>query len=317
MKKVDSQNKDLSVLIPLLNEEESLPELFSTIDHALSGYRYEAIFIDDGSTDGSWKQVLELKNAHPDKVKGVRLRRNYGKSTALQKGKEIADGTYVATMDADLQDDPHEIPKMIQQIEEKSLDLVSGWKQKRFDPLGKTIPSKFFNMVTSWVSGIPLHDFNCGLKVYRAEVLREIHLHGELHRYIPLLAKWEGFGRIGEHVVRHHPRKYGKSKFGLSRFIKGFLDLLTLVFLNSYVQRPMHFFGTIGSLFFLAGGVMFVYLVVQKVFYGAFLSDRPLLIVAVAMILLGAQSFSIGFLGELYRSDRFEDEKIGVKQVLK
>ena len=298
---------DVSVIIPLLNEEESLRELTKQAFDALKESNFELIFVDDGSTDNSWQVIESLKAEFPDKIRGIQFRTNYGKSTALQHGVEIAKGEFIGTMDADLQDDPNEIPVMIQKIKDEDLDLVSGWKKKRHDPLGKTIPSKFFNFVTAKVSGIKLHDFNCGLKVYRSEVIKSVHLHGELHRYIPLLAKWQGYRNIGEHIVQHHARKFGKSKFGLERFIKGFLDLLTLVFLNSYFQRPMHFFGSLGTLFFAFGGGCFLYLVIQRLFHNIWLTNRPLLIIAVMFILLGAQSFSIGLLGEINKSKGIND----------
>src|SRR5699024_11894793 len=297
----DLQHSDveLSVVIPLYNEEGSLKELSKQIDEALAELPdYEIIFVDDGSSDGSWKIIKELcgLKAH---IKAIRLQRNYGKSPALQAGFEKASGRYVATMDADLQDDPFEIPLMLQQLKNQQLDLVSGWKKKRHDPLTKTVPSRFFNKVTSLFTEIDLNDFNCGLKVYRREVIDNIYLYGELHRYIPFLAKLEGYDRIGEKVVKHHPRKYGKTKFGISRFMHGFLDLLTLLFVNRYLQRPMHFFGTLGFLFLFVGGLINLYLTVDKLVFGANLDDRPLLLFGVMMMVLGAQLFSIGFLGEL------------------
>ncbi|MDX1618193.1 MAG: glycosyltransferase family 2 protein [Balneolaceae bacterium] len=296
-------NLDLSLVIPLYNEEESLPELLDRIKAVLEeSFTYEVIFVDDGSTDGSWQVIRRLASKR-EKIHGIRFHRNYGKSTALQSGFKRTTGRYVVTMDADLQDDPAEIPEMIQMLK-NGHDLVSGWKKVRHDPLSKTIPSKFFNKVTSWVTGIKLHDFNCGLKAYKREVVESIHLYGELHRYIPLLAKWEGYPGIGEKVVEHHPRKYGETKFGVSRFMHGFLDLLTLVFLNSYLQRPMHFFGSIGFLFLVIGGLINLYLAAIKVFFGESLSGRPLLLLGVMLMVLGAQFFSIGFLGELINRNR-------------
>ena len=247
-KNIDSPKKsgitppDISIVVPLLNEEQSLGELADQITKALAktSYSYEILFIDDGSTDRSWEIVEQLAEKHVE-IQGIRLRRNYGKSDALQTGFDRSSGRFVVTMDADLQDDPNEIPAMIEKLE-NGADLVSGWKKKRHDPISKTIPSRFFNAVTRWVTGIKLHDFNCGLKAYRKEVVENITLYGEMHRYVPLLAKWEGFGRIEEQVVQHHPRKYGNTKFGISRFLNGFLDLVTLLFINRYVNRPMHFF---------------------------------------------------------------------------
>lgn len=304
---------EISVVIPLLNEEESLEELSQKIDEALSEeYHIEVLFVDDGSTDQSWDVISELvkEKSH---VKGIRLQRNYGKSTALQTGFEQAAGTFIITMDADLQDDPFEIPDMVNQLKQGK-DLVSGWKKKRHDPWNKTLPSKFFNWVTSKVTGIDLHDFNCGLKAYKREVVESLSLYGELHRYIPLLAKWEGYDRIGEQVVRHHPRKYGETKFGLSRFMHGFLDLITLVFVNNYLQRPMHFFGTLGFLFLVIGGLINLYLTIMKLFFGESLSGRPLLLLGVMLMVLGAQIFSIGFLGELINKARGRPQKPNIKE---
>lgn len=299
-------------MVPLFNEDESLTELAAAIKSALSPrFSYEIVFVDDGSKDDSWTVIQALKSAgYP--VKALRFRRNYGKSTALAKGFEIAIGHYVATMDADLQDDPAEIPLMIDQIEQEKLDLVSGWKKVRHDPVSKTIPSRFFNWVTSKASGIKLHDFNCGLKVYRREVVENIELYGEMHRYIPALAKWEGFSEIGERIVRHHPRKYGRTKFGLSRFINGFLDLLTLLFINVYFQRPMHFFGSVGAVFITLGSGITTYLVFMRIFFDQFLSNRPLLLFGALFILLGLQFFSVGFLGEMLNKSRQRTRKVNI-----
>jgi glycosyltransferase involved in cell wall biosynthesis len=299
---------EISVVVPLLNEEESLRELSVAINAAAAEKTYEIIFVDDGSTDGSWKVIQELALAD-SRVRGIRFRRNFGKSYALQAGFDAARGRWVITMDADLQDDPAEIPGLVKRLEEEQLDLISGWKKKRYDPISKTLPSKFFNYITAMVSGIPLHDFNCGLKAYRSEVIKTVKLHGELHRYIPLLAKWEGFPAISEQVVTHHPRKFGRTKFGLSRFIKGYLDLVTLVFIHRYMERPMHFFGTLGSIGFFTGFGILGWLSIRKIFFNEFLSRRPLLWFAILMIILGAQFFSVGLLGEMnkqvYRRDGF------------
>lgn len=309
---------DISVVVPLLNEAESLQELYRTIREALQDtYSFEVIFVDDGSKDDSWNVISELKEQYSETVKAIQFRRNYGKSQALQKGFELAAGRYVVTMDADLQDDPNEIPGMVAMLKEGK-DLVSGWKKTRKDPIGKTIPSRFFNFVTRFTTGIKLHDFNCGLKAYKKEVVENITLYGELHRYIPYLAWQQGYVNIGEKVVTHHPRKYGTSKFGLSRFIKGFLDLITLLFLSHYLQRPMHFFGTAGSLFLGAGTVITAYLVVMRLFFDQYLSNRPLLLFGILLMVLGVQFFSIGFLGELINKNKVDrgEDNINVKDVM-
>ncbi|MFH5883271.1 glycosyltransferase family 2 protein [Halalkalibaculum sp. DA3122] len=314
MAEQDSNNTklEISVVVPVYNEDESLAELHERITTELSGtYRHEIIFVDDGSSDGSWQEIQRLSAQH-EQTHGIRFQRNYGKSSALQSGFERAEGRYIVTMDADLQDDPAEISAMIEMLA-GGYDLVSGWKKERHDPLSKTIPSKFFNKVTSWVTGIDLHDFNCGLKAYKREVIENIYLYGELHRYIPLLARWEGYNRIGEKVVQHHPRKYGETKFGISRFMHGFLDLLTLVFINSYLQRPMHFFGTLGFFFLVVGGLINAYLAVMKLFFGTHLSGRPMLLLGVMLMVLGAQFFSIGFLGELINRNKGEPKKPNIK----
>jgi glycosyltransferase involved in cell wall biosynthesis len=303
-------------VIPLYNEDQSLAELADKLHEALNEiYEFELIFVDDGSSDESWEEIRKL-SSEDSHIHGISLQRNYGKSTALQAGFEKSKGEFVATIDADLQDDPNEIPAMLQQLKEQNLDLVSGWKKKRHDPLSKTIPSRFFNKVTSWVTGIDLNDFNCGLKVYRRTVIDHIHLYGELHRYIPYLAKLEGYDRIGEKVVRHHPRKYGETKFGVSRFMHGFLDLLTLLFINRYLQRPMHFFGTLGFILLVAGGVINLYLTVDKLFFGENLGNRPLLLFGVMLMVLGAQIFSIGFLGELMQKNKESKEKPNIKETI-
>lgn len=311
-----NDSPELSVVIPLYNEEESLNELAERVRNAIGNrYTYEIVFVDDGSDDGSWKTIRALA-AESEEVKGIQLLRNYGKSTALQAAFDRVAGTYIATIDADLQDDPREIPEMIEMIKKENYHLVSGWKKVRHDPISKTIPSRFFNRVTSWVTGIKLNDFNCGLKVYRKDVVEKIQLYGELHRYIPLLAKWEGYDRIGEKVVKHHPRKYGETKFGISRFMNGFLDLLTLVFVNNYLQRPMHFFGTIGFLFLVIGGLINLYLAIDKLYFGANLGDRPMLLLGVMLMVLGAQFFSIGFLGELINKNRERVKKPNIKDIV-
>jgi glycosyltransferase involved in cell wall biosynthesis len=320
-KNIDSPKKsgvtppDISIVVPLLNEEQSLGELADQITKAMAktSYRYEILFIDDGSTDRSWEIVEQLSRNH-DEIQGIRLRRNYGKSDALQTGFERSAGRFVVTMDADLQDDPNEIPAMIEKLE-SGADLVSGWKKKRHDPISKTIPSRFFNAVTRWVTGIKLHDFNCGLKAYRKEVVENITLYGEMHRYVHLLAKWEGFGRIEEQVVQHHPRKYGKTKFGISRFLNGFLDLVTLLFINRYVNRPMHFFGLFGVLFLVVGIAINLYLAYIKIFLGEPLANRPLLFLGLLLVMVGVQFFSIGFLGELLNRGDERNQKPNVSEV--
>jgi len=306
----------LSVIVPLYNEEESLPELLGNIKNALKELRkpYEVIFIDDGSTDGSFG-VLKTLHRENKSVKVVRFRRNFGKSAALSVGFAEARGTFVATMDADLQDDPGEIPGLIEAMGD-SYDLVSGWKRKRFDPVSKTIPSRFFNFVTAKMTGIPLHDFNCGLKAYRREVVKEINVYGELHRYIPALAHWAGY-RVGEKVVQHHPRKYGHTKFGLSRFFKGFLDLLTVLFNTRYVKRPLHLFGVWGIISFLIGGIIDVYLSIEWLRGETALSNRPLFMVGFFLVIIGVQFISIGLLGEMITRQEHSERTYSVRETLK
>lgn len=309
-------NPQVSVIVPLFNEDESLNELIGQIDHAMANrYTYEVIFVDDGSTDNSWT-VIEQVASSRKYVRGIRFRRNYGKSTALQKGFDIAQGDYIATMDADLQDDPAEIPEMIGLLTDENLDLVSGWKKVRHDPISKTIPSRFFNKVTSIISGIKLNDFNCGLKVYTREVIDSLIIYGEMHRYIPVIAKWEGFDRIGEKVVEHRPRKFGKTKFGLSRFLNGFLDLVTLLFIHVYFQRPMHFFGSIGVGFITLGTLITGYLVFMRVFFEQYLSNRPLLLFGILLLVLGLQFFSVGFLGEMLNKSRSKERNVNIRSII-
>jgi len=289
----------LSIVIPLLNEEESLPELTDKIVSVLQRekiYDYEIIFVDDGSSDSSFEVIKKLRKDN-NRIHCVKFRRNYGKSAALSVGFELAKGRFVVTMDADLQDDPEEIPKLLAKLKE-GYDLVSGWKKKRFDPISKTIPSKFFNFVTSKASGVKLHDFNCGLKAYRREVVKSLYVYGEMHRYLPALAHLDGF-RVTEIVVQHHPRKYGKTKFGLSRFIYGFLDLLTVLVTAKYMKRPLHFFGSIGTLLLFIGFLVDLYLAIQWFLGDKNLSNRPLLIFGIALIIVGVQFISLGLIGEL------------------
>lgn len=295
--KYQSRGMEISVVVPLYDESQSLPELVEKVGEVLDDVSFEMILIDDGSEDNSWEVIKDLRTKY-SWIKGISLQRNYGKSTALQAGFDIVKGRYVVTLDADLQDDPAEIPAMVDKLK-SGYDLVSGWKKERKDPWSKVIPSKFFNAVTRWVTGIKLNDFNCGLKAYKKEVVEKIHLYGELHRYVPLLAKWEGYHQIGEKEVEHHPRKYGRTKFGLSRFMHGFLDLLTLVFVNNYMNRPMHFFGSIGVLLLFIGGIINLYLAYIKIIYDAALTNRPLLFLGIMLVVIGVQFFSIGFLGDM------------------
>ena len=296
---------DLSIVVPVYEEAASLPELADRIRAACDGFDYEVWLIDDGSRDGSW-DVIEALHAEDARFVGVRFQRNYGKSAALAVGFKRVRGRYVVTMDADLQDDPAEIPGLIDRLDE-GYDLVSGWKKERKDPLSKTIPSRFFNFVTQIFSGIDIHDFNCGLKAYRREVVKSTNVYGELHRYIPLLAKWEGFERITEKAVQHHPRKHGETKFGVERFIRGFLDLITVTFLTRFAVRPMHFFGTLGTIAFVLGLAISLWLSIEKIVYGVYLSDRPLLLFGALLILFGAQMFTTGLLGEMIVRPRMEE----------
>ena len=293
---------DVSIVVPVFDEEESLPQLTEEIRAVCerAGYSFEVWLVDDGSQDGSW-EVIERLHAADERYRGIRFRRNYGKSAALSIGFQHARGRYVVTMDADLQDDAAEIPRLVEALEEgRGYDLVSGWKQKRHDPLEKRVPSKFFNYVTRKMSGIPLHDFNCGLKGYRNEVVKSVRVYGELHRFIPLLAKWEGYGRITERVVNHRPRVHGRTKFGLERYLRGFLDLISVVFLTRFAARPMHFFGTLGTLAFMGGFFVSLWITIDKLVFHQPIGDRPLLLFGVLLILLGAQMFSVGLLGEMF-----------------
>ncbi|MGQ9819649.1 MAG: glycosyltransferase family 2 protein [Candidatus Kapaibacteriales bacterium] len=294
-------NKEVlvSVVIPLYNEADSIFELAEKLMNVLwKNYRdrYEIIFVDDGSTDDSRSKIRELNKKNP-RVHCISFRRNYGKSAALQIGFRAAKGKIIITMDADLQDDPEEIPNLVKKLEE-GWDLVSGWKKVRYDPIGKVLPSKMFNFVTSILSGIKLHDINCGLKAYKNIVAKRLVVYGEMHRYLPILAHWDGF-RVTEVAVQHHPRKYGKSKFGAGRFIKGFLDLLTVMITTRYVQRPLHFFGTIGTLITFLGFLINFYLILEWLFGRTYLSNRPLLLFGITLIIFGAQLISIGLLGEM------------------
>jgi glycosyltransferase involved in cell wall biosynthesis len=293
---------DLSIVIPLINEAESLPELTAWIEKVMAdnNYSYEVIFVDDGSSDNSWEVVEGLRAKNPA-IKGIKFQRNYGKSAGLNEAFRAASGEVVITMDADLQDSPDEIPGLRKMVLDEGYDLVSGWKKVRYDnTLTKNIPSKFFNAVTRMMSGIYLHDFNCGLKAYRKKVIKGIEVYGEMHRYIPVLAKWAGFKKIGEKVVEHRARKYGTSKFGWQRFVNGFLDLLSITFVGKFSKRPMHFFGLWGTLFFLAGLGISLYLVVSKIIDTSFaLTNRPGFYLALTSVIIGMQLFLAGFIGEL------------------
>jgi glycosyltransferase involved in cell wall biosynthesis len=313
---------DLSIVIPLKDEEESLPELADWIKKVCetNGYSYEMVMVDDGSTDHSWQVIEQLSKANPA-IKGIRFQRNYGKSEALNEAFKAAIGEVVITMDADLQDSPDEIPELRRMVLEDGYDLVSGWKKKRYDnTFTKNIPSKFFNAVTRKMSKIRLHDFNCGLKAYRKKVVKSIEVYGEMHRYIPVLAKWAGFRKIGEKVVEHRARKYGVTKFGWNRFINGFLDLISIMFVGKFSKRPMHFFGLWGTLFFLVGLGITLYLVIAKIIdpFNFALTNRPGFYLALTSLIVGMQLFLAGFVSELVsrnapgRNTYLIEDKIGL-----
>ncbi|MBO7314165.1 MAG: glycosyltransferase family 2 protein [Alistipes sp.] len=295
-----SNKLDISVVVPLYNEAESLPELVAWIDRVAqeNSLSYEIIMVDDGSSDSSWAVIEELRKQN-EAIRAISFMRNYGKSAALYCGFEMAQGEVVFTMDADLQDSPDEIPEMRRMILEEGYDLVSGWKRKRYDPIGKRWPSKFFNLTARIMSGIRLHDFNCGLKAYRRKVVKSVEVYGEMHRYIPILAKNAGFKRIGEKVVEHHERKYGHSKFGIERMVKGYLDLISITFMSHFGRSPMYLFGSLGTLMFLAGFIAVAWIIVEKFTIGAPLTNQPLFYLAMLAIVLGVQLFLAGFLGEM------------------
>lgn len=317
---------NVSIVVPVYNEVESLPELYDWCsrvfrEHQLS---YEILLIDDGSDDGSWEVIQTLANQDPQ-VKGVQFTRNYGKSAALHVGFHHAEGEVVVTMDADLQDSPDEVPELYRMITEEGYHLVSGWKKKRRDPLEKRIPSKFFNYITRLISGIRLHDFNCGLKAYQNKVVKNISVYGEMHRYIPMLAKWNGFKKIGEKVVEHRARKYGTTKFGFERYIKGFLDLISIVFMTRFSKNPMHFFGTLGTLSFFTGFVITVYVIADKMYKLYYMLpvrdivDQPLFFLALVALVVGVQLFLTGFIAEMViinnptKNNYLISEKLNVK----
>ncbi|MCX2745975.1 glycosyltransferase family 2 protein [Mangrovivirga sp. M17] len=325
---INGKDIDVSLIIPAYNESESLPELIEWIDRVneANNLEYEVIIIDDGSSDNSWAVIEELSDKN-DSVKGIKFNRNYGKSAALDTGFKAAMGEVVITMDADLQDSPDEIPALVSMIRDEGFDLVSGWKKKRHDPISKTIPSKFFNAVTAKISKIKLHDFNCGLKAYKNEVVKSLEVYGEMHRYIPVIAKWKGYNKIGEKIVEHRARKYGETKFGLERFVNGFLDLLSITFVMKYKKRPMHFFGTMGTLSFMAGFFITCWVIFEKLYTVWFthkvaraVTDQPLFFLALIALVIGVQLFLAGFLGEMitqtdqYKNDYLISEKKGFEE---
>ncbi|WP_337042483.1 glycosyltransferase family 2 protein [Emticicia sp. 17c] len=318
-----NQAIQISVVIPLFNEAESLPELHEWIVRVMkeNHFSYEILFVDDGSTDTSWEVIQTLASQNPY-VRGFKFVRNYGKTAALQTAFTQARGNVVITMDADLQDSPDEIPELYRMITEDNYDLVSGWKKKRYDPITKTLPTKLFNAVSRWVSGVYLHDFNCGLKAYKSRVIKNITIYGEMHRNIPIIAKWNGFKKIGEKVVQHQARKYGSTKFGIERFIFGFLDLLTVAFVNKFGRRPMHFFGTMGVLSFMIGSIMAIYLIFEKLYNISQglryrnVTDNPLFFLALVAIIIGSQLFLAGFIGELFVKQTFKKDEYLIEQIV-
>ncbi len=322
---MNDSNIDISVVIPFLNEEESIPELLAWIEKVMleNNFSYEILLIDDGSSDRSWKIVEENSIRNP-RVKAIKFRRNYGKSAALNVGFHAVVGKVVITMDADMQDSPDEIPELFKMITEEGYDLVSGWKKKRYDPITKTIPTKFFNAATRAISGIQLHDFNCGLKAYRNEVVKSIEVYNEMHRYIPVIAKWAGFKNIAEKVVQHRARKYGSTKFGgISRFINGFLDLLTIFFVSKFGKRPMHFFGVWGTVMFMLGfmGALYIgfekiYLVYRGDIVPRNITDQPLFFLCLVSLIIGSQLFLAGFIGEMISRNATERNVYGITKRL-
>lgn len=319
------QKIDISVVVPLYNEEESLTELCDWISRVMDshGFSYEVLLIDDGSDDNSWSVIQTLSSKY-NQIKAIKFNRNYGKSAALNVGFKNASGKVVITMDADLQDSPDEIPALYKKITEEGYDLISGWKKKRHDPITKTIPSKFFNYITRKISGIKLHDFNCGLKAYRGDIVKHLNVYGEMHRYIPVIAKWNGYKKIGEQVVEHQERKYGVTKFGLERFINGFLDLLSITFVSRFKRKPMHFFGLLGTLSFLSGFLITCYVIGEKLYKIHYklpvrdITNQPLFFLALVALVVGVQLFLTGFLAEMLAmksnssKDYLEADSIGL-----
>ena len=319
-----SDRMDISVVVPLYNEAESLPELSEWIDRVMwaNKFTYELVLIDDGSNDDSWEVIEALKEKF-NAITAVKFRRNYGKSAALNVGFNLAKGDVIITMDADLQDSPDEIPGLFYKIKQEGYDLVSGWKHKRHDPLSKTLPTKLFNSATRTMSGIHnLHDFNCGLKAYRKEVVKSIEVYGEMHRYIPVIAKWAGFKKIGEQVVEHYPRKYGTTKFGMSRFINGFLDLISIFFVGKFGKRPMHFFGTMGAMSFFAGFLITIWILLSKLLAISAnepyrdVTDQPMFYLALVAIVVGFQLFLTGFVAELVTRNSAERNNYQIEKVI-
>lgn len=307
---------DISVVIPLLNEEESLQELNDWIVKVMQSnhFSYEIIYVDDGSSDTSW-DIIEDISAKNECVKGIRFRRNYGKSAALNTAFEASEGDVVITMDADLQDSPEEIPLLFNMLKEEGFDLISGWKKKRKDPIVKRWPSKIYNRVNRMITGIKLHDQNCGLKIYKKEVIKNIEIYGEMHRFIPVIAKWAGFTKIGEKVVNHHERKFGKTKFGMERYRKGFLDLISIIFVSRFGKRPMHLFGSIGSLLFMLGFGIAIYLVYTKLFMQEYkMTERPLFYLGLLSMILGTQLFMTGFIAEMISRNSTDRNKYHISK---
>lgn len=308
---------DISIVVPLFNEEESLPELEAWIDRVMQkhSFSYELIMVDDGSTDSSWKVIEDLVRKNKN-IRAFKFQRNYGKSAALNVGFEAAQGEVVVTMDADLQDSPDEVPELYRMVMEEKYDLVSGWKKKRNDPASKRLPSKVYNRLVRWLTKIDLHDFNCGLKAYRRPVVKSISVHGDLHRYLPVLAKIAGFKKIGEKVVQHNARKYGVSKFGLGR-ARGMFDLLTLAFIGRFAKKPMHFFGTLGTLFFFIGVVILVYLSIAKLIYQEYgIADRPLFYFGILTLIVGSQLFLTGFLAEMITRNNQDKNQYVIETII-
>ena len=313
----------VSIVIPLFNEHESLPELTRWIDEVMqkNNFDYEVVYVDDGSTDGSWEVIEGLKKQFPQ-IRALRFRRNYGKSAGLNRGFDAAKGDIIITMDADLQDSPEEIPELVRMITEDGFDLVSGWKKKRYDPITKTIPTKLYNWAARSMSGIKLHDFNCGLKAYKQDVIKSVEVYGEMHRYIPVIAKWAGFTKIGEKVVQHQERKFGVTKFGLERFINGPLDLLVITFMSRFGKRPMHFFGVFGTLMFLLGGAVSEWLILEKVIGIANetkvreVTDQPLFYLAILAMIIGTQLFTAGFLAEMISRSSHDRNNYHIAEII-